>query len=137
PRAPGAWVDGGRPAPACPVAIRHALVRDAIYAGTTPSRRRRLHAHAASVVSDAASWEPRVAALELHHEDLATALEEVATWEAAAGRLALAATHLEWASDISPARAERERRLLTAALHLMLGGEPHGLAVRGAGPGAA
>ncbi|HWM03374.1 MAG TPA: AAA family ATPase [Actinophytocola sp.] len=116
--------------PACPVAIRHALVRDAIYAGTTPSRRRQLHAHAASVVSDAAAWEHRVAALESPDEDLATELEALAAREAADGRLALAATHLEWASDISPARAERERRLLTAALHLMPGGEPHGLALR-------
>ena len=32
--------------------------------------------------------------------------------------MAAAATHLLWASDISPARAGRERRLLTAALYL-------------------
>ena len=50
--------------------------------------------------------------------------------EAAGGRLALAATHLRWASDISPARADRERRLLTAALHLMLAEEARGLALR-------
>ncbi|HEV3288755.1 MAG TPA: LuxR C-terminal-related transcriptional regulator, partial [Streptosporangiaceae bacterium] len=50
--------------------------------------------------------------------------------EAAGGRLALAATHLQWASDISPERAGRERRLLTAALHLMLAEESRGLALR-------
>ena len=51
------------------------------------------------------------------------------------GRLALAATHLRWASDISPARADRERRLLTAALHLMLAEESRGLALRHGGGG--
>ena len=34
--------------PSCPVAIRHPLVRDAIYAGITMARRRMLHARAAS-----------------------------------------------------------------------------------------
>ena len=42
----------------------------------------------------------------------------------------MAATHLQWASDISPARADRERRLLTAALHLMLADETRGVALR-------
>ena len=46
------------------------------------------------------------------------------------GHLPLAATHLLWASDISPARADRERRLLTAVLHLMLAEEARGLALR-------
>jgi AAA ATPase domain len=46
--------------PTCPVEIRHLLVRDAIYAGITATRRRRLHARAAAVVSEAASWEHRV-----------------------------------------------------------------------------
>ena len=48
--------------PACPVAIRHPLVRDTIYAGITITRRRQLHARAASFVSEAASgsigWPP-------------------------------------------------------------------------------
>ena len=54
----------------------------------------------------------------------------VAGEEAAEGRLALAATHLQWASDISPARADRERRLLTAALHLTLAEDTRSLALR-------
>ncbi len=116
--------------PICPVAIRHPLVRDAIYAGITITRRRQLHGRAASFVSAAASWEHRVAALDRPDEDLAAQLEHLAGEEAAAGRLALAATHLQWASDISPALAERERRLLTAALHLMLAEESRGLALR-------
>jgi len=114
----------------CPVEIRHPLVRDVIYAGITPTKRRVLHAWAASMVSESASWEHRVASLECPDEGLAAQLEQLAGAEAAAGRLALAATHLHWASDISPARADRERRLLTSALHLVLAEEARGLALR-------
>jgi DNA-binding CsgD family transcriptional regulator len=116
--------------PSCPVAIRHLLVRDAVYAGISATRRRALHARAASVVSQSASWEHRVAALDRPDEDLAAELERLASEEVAAGRVGLAATHLQWASDISPARAERERRLLTAALHLTMAEEARGLALR-------
>ncbi|MBV9207093.1 MAG: AAA family ATPase [Actinobacteria bacterium] len=123
-------VDWSPEEPSCPVAIRHLLVRDAVYAGITPTRRRELHARAASVVSESAAWEHRVAALDRPDEGLAADLERLAGEETAGGRLALAATHLRWASDISPARADRERRLLTAALHLMLAEEARGLALR-------
>ena len=116
--------------PSCPVAIRHPLVRDAIYAGIPVSRRRLLHARAADLVSEAMAWEHRVAALDQPDEDLAAELEQLAAAEAARGRLGLAATHLQWASDISPDRADRERRLLTAALHLTLAVESRGLALR-------
>ena len=116
--------------PACPVEIRHLLVRDAVYAGITAPKRRMLHARAASIVSESASWEHRVAALDRPDEGLAAQLERLASEEAAGGRLALAATHLQWASDVSPARADRERRLLTAALHLMLAEEARGMALR-------
>jgi ATP/maltotriose-dependent transcriptional regulator MalT len=116
--------------PSCPVGLRHLLVRDAIYASITPARRRMLHARAALVVSESASWEHRVAALEQPDEDLAAELERLAGEEAAGGRVALAATHLRWASDISPDRAGRERRLLTAARLLMVAEESGGLALR-------
>jgi hypothetical protein len=116
--------------PTCPVEIRHPLVRDAVYAGITAARRRVLHARAATMVSEPASWGHRVAALDHPDEGLAAELEHLAGQEAADGRLALAATHLQWASDVSPARADRERRLLTAALHLMLAEETRGLALR-------
>jgi DNA-binding CsgD family transcriptional regulator len=114
--------------PTCPVQIRHLLVRDAIYAGITPTRRRLLHACAASMVSESASWEHRVAALDRPDEELAAELERLAGQEAADDHLVLAATHLRWASDISPARADRERRLLTAALYLA--GEGQGVDLR-------
>ena len=123
-------VDWSPEEPAGPVEIRHPLVRDAIYAGITATRRRTLHARAAGVVDEPASWEHRVAALDHPDEGLAAQLERLAGEEAAGGRLALAATHLQWASDVSPARADRERRLLTAALHLMLAEESRGLALR-------
>ena len=116
--------------PTCPVAIRHLLVRDAIYAGIPVSRRRLLHARAADLVSEAVSWEHRVAALDQPDEGLAAELEQLGASEAARGHLGLAATHLQWASDISPDRADRERRLLTAALHLTLAVESRGLALR-------
>jgi DNA-binding CsgD family transcriptional regulator len=116
--------------PSCPVGLRHLLVRDAIYAGIPVARRRALHARAASLVSEAASWEHRVAALEQPDDDLAAELERVASEEAARGHMALAGTHLQWASDISPYRADRERRLLTGALHLMFEQESRALALR-------
>jgi DNA-binding CsgD family transcriptional regulator len=116
--------------PTCPVAIHHPLVRDAVYAAITLTRRRELHARAAGMVSQPASWEHRVAALEQPDEALAAQLEHQADREADRGHLALAATHLRWASDVSPDRAGRERRLLTAALHLMLAQESRGLELR-------
>jgi DNA-binding CsgD family transcriptional regulator len=116
--------------PSCPVQIRHLLVRDAVYAGIPAARRRTLHARAVPVVSQAESWEHRVAALEHPDEGLAAELERLAGQEAARNRLALAATHLQWSSDVSPERADRERRLLTAALHLMLADEARGAALR-------
>jgi len=116
--------------PTCPVEIRHPLVRDAIYAGIAATRRRLLHARAASLVSESASWAHRVAALDRPDEALAVELDRLAGEEGSAGRLLLAATHLQWASAVSPARADRERRLLTAALHLTLAEESRGLALR-------
>ncbi len=82
------------------------------------------------MVSESASWPHRVAALEQPDEDLAADLERMAADEADSGRVALAATHLQWASDISPDRTGRERRLLTAALRLMLVEESRGMALR-------
>jgi len=123
-------VDWSPEEPTCPVAIRHMLVRDAIYVGIHATRRRMLHARAASMVSESVSWKHRVASLDRPEEGLAGELEQLADEEAAGGRLALAGTHLQWAADISPARADRERRLLTAALHLTLAEEARGLALR-------
>ncbi len=116
--------------PSRPVVIRHALQRDAIYAGMTAERRRELHARATALVDQANAWSHRVASLDQPDEALAAQLEHLAGDETASGHRMLAATHLQWAADISPARADRERRLLTAALHLTLVDETRGLALR-------
>ncbi len=116
--------------PTSPVRIRHALQRDAIYGSLPPGKRREWHARAVAVVDESAAWYHRVASLDHPDEDLAGQLERLAGEEAAGGHLPLAATHLLWASDISAARADRERRLLTAVLHLNLSEEARGLALR-------
>ncbi len=116
--------------PGRPVVIRHALQRDAIYAGMTVERRRELHARAVTLVDEASAWAHRVASLDRPDEALAARLEQLAAGEAARGQLMLAAKHLQWASDISPARADRERRLLTGALHVTLADEARGLRLR-------
>ena len=118
----GAELPGGDPPPAGPGRRSTPASRSAGAACCTPGP--------PTLVSEAASWEHRVAALDQPDEDLAAELEQLAAAEAARGRLGLAATHLQWASDISPARADRERRLLTAALHLTLTEESRGLALR-------
>jgi DNA-binding CsgD family transcriptional regulator len=63
--------------PSCPVALRHLLVQGAIYASITAARRRLLHARAAGIVSEAASWEHRVAALDLLAGDLGQAVSDL------------------------------------------------------------
>ncbi len=113
-----------------PVSVRHALQRDAIYASLTPGKRRELHARAVDLVDASAAWHHRVASLDRPDENLANQLERLAAEEAGQGRLPVAATHLLWASDISAQRADRERRLLTAVLHLMLADEARGLTLR-------
>jgi DNA-binding CsgD family transcriptional regulator len=123
--------------PTCPVMIRHDLQREALYGGISPHRRRDLHVRAVSVVDEGAAWVHRVAALDRPDEDVAGQLEQLATKEAGAGQTGLACTHLLWASDISPARLDRERRLLTAVLDLTLLGDARGFELRGAAEAAA
>jgi DNA-binding CsgD family transcriptional regulator len=113
--------------PSCPVELRHALQREAIYAGIPAHRRRTLHARAATLVDESSAWGHRVAALDQPDDALAAELEDVAANDAARGRLPLAATHLLWAAEISPARSDREHRMLTAANLLMVSDEARGL----------
>ena len=123
-------VDLGRNDPSRHVVIRHPLQRDAIYQGLSPARRRELHARAVGLVGENSVWAHRVAALDRPDETLAAELERLAEQEAQSGRLALAATRLQWAADISPAPADRERRMLTAAFHLTVAEEGRVLALR-------
>lgn len=109
---------------ATPVAIRHSLQRDAIYAQLSPARRRWLHTGAAAVVSGSAVWLHRVtAAAGAPDPRLAEQLEAVAADESDRGRHAIAGTHLRWAADLSPARGDRERLLVLAYFAFMRAGQ--------------
>ncbi|HUD37109.1 MAG TPA: helix-turn-helix transcriptional regulator [Streptosporangiaceae bacterium] len=69
------------------------------------------------------SWSQRVAAATGADEPLASALEQAALSAPAGQGRPGAARLLEWASDLSPAEAERERRLLKAAIQGVCAGE--------------
>ncbi|MFL6112393.1 MAG: AAA family ATPase [Catenulispora sp.] len=107
-----------------PVALIHALQRDAVYDAIAPERRRALHLAAAGLVSTGAAWAHRVAAAVATDPGLAAELEQSGTAEAAMGRNALAATRLRWAAELSEQRADRERRLLTACAQSLLTMQP-------------
>jgi DNA-binding CsgD family transcriptional regulator len=85
----------------------------------TPTRRRALHQAAAERLDPGAAWVHRVAAAGHLDESLAAELEAAALTGAAEPGSPSPATLLEWASHLSGAPAERERRLLLAALHHM------------------
>jgi DNA-binding CsgD family transcriptional regulator len=112
------------------VVIRHPLQRDAIYAGINTARRRGLHARAVGLVDETSAWAHRVAALERPDESLAGELERLGRQDALSGHFVQAATRLEWAADISPVPADRERRVLTAAFHLTVAQEARVLSLR-------
>jgi len=107
-----------------PVALVHALQRDAVYDTIDPGRRRALHLAAADVVGTGAAWAHRVAAAVSADPRLAAELEQSGTAEAAIGRNALAATRLQWAAELSDERVDRERRLLTACAQSLLTMQP-------------
>ncbi|MEU9133168.1 AAA family ATPase [Kitasatospora sp. NPDC048540] len=107
--------------PSSPVEIRHTLQQEAIYRAIPPLRRRALHAAAVPLVDSAAAWAHRVAATDRVAPELATELQTEADRVAAQGQLSRAATLLLWAADLSDRREDQERRLLTAAVRLLLG----------------
>jgi DNA-binding CsgD family transcriptional regulator len=110
-------------APTTTIAFRHPLLRAAIYGALPPSRRRALHAEAASLVEHRAAWRHRVAAAEGPDPALAAELESTASAEAARGGFAAAATYLLWSAALSGNRADREARLLTAAVRMTADGD--------------
>jgi DNA-binding CsgD family transcriptional regulator len=105
--------------PSSPVGIVHELQREAIYSALSPARRSRLHARAAEVVDRAAAWGHRVAAATTADEPLAAELEAAAAEQAERGQHGAAAEYLRWAADLSPARADEERRLLTSGVQVL------------------
>ncbi|MFF4983998.1 AAA family ATPase [Streptomyces sp. NPDC001046] len=105
--------------PTTPVAIDHALQRDAILDAIAPRRLRELHAAAAGLVDRPASWSHRVAATHRSDARLARELEQAAADSHTGGEDDRAATLLLWASEVAATRAERDRLLLVAAAHLL------------------
>ena len=101
------------------LAFAHPVYRAAIYADLSPASRRELHARAAEVVAGQARLAHLVAASVGPDEALAGELEGSARARAAAGDGAASAWALEQAAALSPAAADRERRLLDAALALL------------------
>ena len=108
----------------CPVEIRQQQVREAIYGGISPVRRRLLHARAVPLVSESMSWTHRAAALDRPDEGLAARLERLAAGEAADEPAAGGRDPPAVGVRHPPAGADRERRMLTAAQHLTRPGRP-------------
>jgi len=94
----------------------HPLYRAAIYADLSPTSRRALHARAAELVAGHAGLTHRAAASLGPDEVLARAFEESARASADLGELGASAWALEQAASLSLAGADRERRLLDAAV---------------------
>jgi DNA-binding CsgD family transcriptional regulator len=94
----------------------HPLFRAAIYADLSPTRRRGLHARAAELVAGTVRLTHRLAASAGPDETLAREFEESARRSADLGELGASAWALEQAAFLSPASADRERRLLDAAV---------------------
>jgi DNA-binding CsgD family transcriptional regulator/tetratricopeptide (TPR) repeat protein len=106
--------------------FRHPLVRSVVYHAAPVTERHRAHAALAQVLDpDRAIWHQAASAL-LPDEGIAARLEHAATLARRRGTLLSAVATLERAADLSPADAERGRRLLAAAkLAFELGRREH------------
>ena len=100
------------------------MTRSAVYNDIGPARRATLHLRAAELVNrpDLALHHRSAAALG-EDEPLASDLAAHARRQAALGDYRGAASAMLRASDLSPARAQRERRLLEGVDHLLVGGD--------------
>jgi tetratricopeptide (TPR) repeat protein len=102
------------------VSIPHRIQRDAVYVALSPTRRRELHRAAAVAVAGPSRWMHRVAAADsTEMTQVAGELETAADRWIADGDVDLGATLLLWGSELSDSRQSRERRLLTAMVHLL------------------
>ena len=115
------WVD----APPIPSpAFAHPLVAAAVYDQIGPGRRAHLHALAAQLVEDeGASLRHLAAAAAGPDADLAQRLEHQAENKAAGQCMESAAMAMVSASRLSPARPEREERLLRAVDWMLAAGD--------------
>ena len=112
------------------VQFPHPLVRAAIYADLSPSRRATLHRCAAQLTAGAVALSHWVAAAAGPDAVLAAELAELAGAESAAGLYASAAGHLISAADLSAEPALREDRLLAACTLWLRAGAVHEVASR-------
>lgn len=118
--------DGGlvvtrSPAPLAEIRIVHALVRAAIYQSTPPAERRAMHQRASQVVPSAMQrLEHAVAAVERRDDTLASQLEEAALVAHEQADYRRESQLWQWASQLTAAVAERERRWLEAQLATVL-----------------
>lgn len=114
------WVPGELGTPA---ELAHPLVRQAIYDGLTPRRRRDLHLGAAQATRWGVSWAHRIAAADRPDDVLADELAAGADYELARHDASLAATYLSWAATVTSERQRSEERLLVAARLLVVDGQ--------------
>jgi ATP/maltotriose-dependent transcriptional regulator MalT len=101
------------------VSFVHPLLRAAVYADLSPTRRQDLHRKAAHLVSGSASLSHRVAATTQYDDELAGELERTAQAEAAQDLTSAASDHLLMAADLTSGDTAREARFL-AAIHVMI-----------------
>jgi DNA-binding CsgD family transcriptional regulator len=106
-----------------PVQFTHPLYRAAVYDDLSPTRRQALHHAAAEVLDAGAALAHRVAAADQVDDRLADDVEAAALRELERGAVALAATYLLWASPLSSAPDQQQRRLLTAMRLLLADGQ--------------
>jgi DNA-binding CsgD family transcriptional regulator/tetratricopeptide (TPR) repeat protein len=96
------------------VSFGHVLVREAIYNGLGPARRRLLHQRASVVLGDAESLDHRTAAALGADPVLAADLDAAAAAAASAGQLLQAAKFLEQAALVTLRGQARDERILSA-----------------------
>jgi DNA-binding CsgD family transcriptional regulator len=115
------WVD----APPIPApAFAHPLVAAAVYDQIGPGRRAHLHALAAGLVEDEGMALRHLAAAAAGPDaDLAQRLEQLAELKAAGQCMESAAMAMVSASRLSPARPDREERLLRAVDWMLAAGD--------------
>ena len=101
------------------VEYAHPLFRQAVYQDLSPTRRRDLHRAVAGVLTPATVLAHRVAAADGADDGLADELEAAARREIEAGAPALGARNLLWASSLSRATEQAERRLLQGVRALL------------------
>ncbi len=105
------------------LAFTHPLYQAAIYADLSPATRRNLHLRAAVVTDGRSQLAHRVAATLGFDDALAIEFEQWASLARSAGELGVSAWALQQAAQLSSDGAERERRLLDAALVLLDGAD--------------